>query len=60
MKKPAIPLDGQDGINRAVRETLEIVTGRRRAARIEALPQGADLAQVTAKLNELLRLLQGD
>ena len=63
MKKPAIPQVPQGNqpraaFDQAVKETLEIVTGRR-AGRIEPLPAGASTDQIIAKLNEVIERLQG-
>lgn len=63
MKKPAIPQVPQGNQPRAafdqsVKETLEIVTGRR-AGRIEPLPAGASTDDVIAKVNEIIARLQG-
>ncbi|MFN3359497.1 MAG: hypothetical protein ACK418_26315 [Pseudomonas sp.] len=62
MKKPAIPQVPRDGhprapFDQAVKETLEIVTGRR-AGRIEPLPAGASTNDVIAKVNEIIARLQ--
>lgn len=63
MKKPAIPQVPRDGqprtpFDQAVKETLEIVTGRR-VGRIEPLPAGATTDEIVAKLNEVIDRLQG-
>ena len=54
MKKPAIPQVPRDGqprtpFDQAVKETLEIVTGRR-AGRIEPLPASASTDEIIARL----------
>lgn len=63
MKKPAIPQVPRDGqpraqFDQAVKETLEIVTGRRGGS-VQPLPADASLADVIAKLNEIIARLQG-
>jgi len=62
VKKPAIPQVPRDGqprtpFDQAVKESLEIVTGRR-AGRIEPLPAGASTDDVIAKVNEIIARLQ--
>jgi hypothetical protein len=62
VKKPAIPQvprgqQPREGFDQAVKENLEIITGRRGGS-IQPLPADADLAAVAAKLNELLARLQ--
>jgi hypothetical protein len=62
MKKPAIPHVPRDGqpraqFDQAVKETLEVMTGRR-DGKVQPLPNDASLADVTAKLNELIARLQ--
>jgi hypothetical protein len=63
MKKPAIPQVPQGNqpraaFDQAIKESLEIVTGRR-AGRIEPLPAGATTDEIVAKLNEVIARLQG-
>lgn len=62
MRKPSIPqvprpTQPRQGFDAAVKETLETITGRR-AGRIEKLPEGATLAEVVAKVNEIIDRLQ--
>lgn len=62
MKKPAIPQVPRDGqprtpFDQAVKETLEIITGRRGGA-VQPLPADASLADVIAKVNELVARIQ--
>lgn len=62
VRKPSIPqVPRQDqprqGFDAAVKETLETITGQR-AGRIEKLPAGASLADVVAKVNEIIDRLQ--
>ncbi len=62
MKKPAIPqvpVAGQPrGVfDRSVKETLEIITGRREGA-IDPLKSDASMADVVAKVNELIARIQ--
>lgn len=63
MKKPAIPQVPQGNqprtaFDQAIKESLEIVTGRR-AGRIEPLPAGATTDEIVAKVNEIIARLQG-
>lgn len=62
MRKPAIPqvprgTDPRDRFDAAVKETLEIVAGRR-GTPIKPLLTTATTAEIAAKLNEVLELLQ--
>lgn len=62
MKKRAIPQTPRGTENRgrfdeAVKENLEIITGQR-GGKIEALADGASNAEIIAKINELIALLQ--
>lgn len=62
MKKPGIPPvpqpgEKRDAFDRAVKETLETLTGAR-GGRIKALPADADLAAIVAKINEILGVMQ--
>lgn len=63
MKKPSIPrapLPGDERVrfDAALKETVEIITGRR-GERIEPLPAtGATNDQIAAKINEILTRLQ--
>lgn len=62
MKKPSIPQvptgnQPRKGFDQAVKETLEIMTGRR-GNTVQPLPTGSSLADVTDKLNELIARLQ--
>lgn len=63
MRKPSIPrapLPGDERVrfDAAVKETLEIITGRR-GDRIAPLPEtGATNDQIAAKINEILNRLQ--
>lgn len=60
MKKPALPKPSDPGFPAAVKEVLESVTGRRGGA-IKLLPSDASMADVAAKVNELiLRLMDDD
>lgn len=60
--KPAIPSapkpgDRRERFDQAVRENLEIITGRR-GEKIKPLADGASLADVVAKVNEIIARLQ--
>ena len=61
MRKPSIPSapknPGRENFDNAVKETLEILTGRR-SKRIKTLPEDASLSDVIAKVNEIISLLQ--
>lgn len=62
MKKPGIPAPHSDDPNaerfgRAVRETLEVITGAR-GGKIAPLPADAGLAAIVAKINEILDVMQ--
>lgn len=62
MKKPSIPQlpgpnDNRQGFDRSIKETLEIITGRRGHA-IGLLPSSASTAEIVAKLNEIIGRLQ--
>lgn len=56
---PAAPASGQDRgpFDRAVKENLELIIGQR-GGRIEPLASTATLADVVAKVNELIAQLQ--
>lgn len=58
MKKPSIPQvprgnQPREGFDQAVKENLEIITGRRGAS-TQPLATNASLADVIAKVNELV------
>lgn len=62
MKKPAIPQvpraeQPRTGFDQSVKETLEIIIGRR-GGPVQPLPSDASLADVVAKVNELIARLQ--
>jgi len=62
VKKPAIPQvprleQPRVSFDQSVKETLEIITGRRGGA-VQPLAQDASLADVIAKVNELLSRIQ--
>lgn len=62
MKKPAIPQvpraeQPRTGFDQSVKETLEILTGRRGGA-VQPLPANASLADVVAKVNEIILRMQ--
>ena len=62
MKKPAIPRvpraeQPRAGFDHSIKETLEIITGRRGGS-IQPLPADASLADVVARVNELIARLQ--
>lgn len=58
MRKPAIPHPPMgDRFSQAVKENLEILTGRR-SAPIVGLPATATTAEIIAKINEIIRVLQ--
>ncbi len=62
MKKPAIPqvphgAQPRTGFDQSVKETLEIITGRRGGS-VQPLPADASLADVVKKVNELIARLQ--
>lgn len=65
MTKPAIkrvpPTDDNErrSFDGAVKETLEIITGRR-GTPIKALQSGASSDEIAAKINEVIALLQGE
>lgn len=58
MRKPEIPDPSAPSFGARVRELLQVITGRRANTRIDLLPENATTAEVAAKINELLRLLQ--
>jgi len=64
MSKPAIPAvrTGQVELDRAlsaVKQSLDDITGQaRNAKRMEPLPDSATLAQVVARVNQLVERLQ--
>ena len=60
MRKPAIPFVQNDptGVLTALKENIEIVTGRRRAKITELNRDAATLDDVIMKVNELLARLQ--
>jgi hypothetical protein len=64
MSKPAIPAvrTGQVELDRtlsAVKQSLDAITGQaRNAKRMEPLPDSATLAQVVARVNQLVERLQ--
>lgn len=51
------PGDRRDGFDQAVRENLEIITGRR-GEKLQALATTASLDDVIAKVNEIIARLQ--
>jgi hypothetical protein len=64
MPKPVIPAvpssagaQGRALFDASVKETLEVITGAR-VGKITALPSGATLADVIAKVNEIVARLQ--
>lgn len=62
MKKPAIPQvprgnQPREGFDQAVKEILEAMTGRR-GNPVQPLPADASLADVVAKVNELIARVQ--
>lgn len=62
MRKPAIPQvprpeQPRTGFDQSVKETLEIITGRR-GGPVQPLPADASLADVIAKVNELIARIQ--
>ena len=62
MKKPAIPAtpkatQPREKFDAAVKETLEVITGRR-SGQVKPLAADADLAAVVAKINEIIDRLQ--
>lgn len=62
MKKrgiPQVPRSGQprDGFDQALKENLEVIMGQR-GGRIDPLPPDASLADVVAKVNEIIARLQ--
>lgn len=64
MRRPSIPdvpptfLPSQRDWLHRIKENIEI-TGGRRGGRIDALPDGSSLEDVVAKINEILRTMQG-
>ncbi len=62
MKKPSIPqvprgIQPREGFDQAIKETIEIIAGRRGGS-VLPLPSDATLADVIAKLNELINRIQ--
>jgi len=58
-KKPAIPAPDTAGFDEAVKEKLEIITGRRpKVAKIEKLATTATTADIISKVNALLDRMQ--
>ena len=58
-QKPSIPSPMDSGFNNAVKENLEIITGRRPGVpKVVQLPSTASTDEVIAKINELLTRLQ--
>lgn len=62
MRKPAIPQvprpeQPRTGFDQSVKETLEIITGRR-GGPVQPLPADASLADVINKVNEIVARLQ--
>lgn len=58
-KKPALPSPADPGFNEAVKETIEIVTGRRpNVAKLTKLASTATTADIINKINEILDRLQ--
>lgn len=58
-KKPALPSPSDPAFNDAVKETLEIITGRRpNVAKVAKLASTATTANIIEKVNELLDRLQ--
>jgi hypothetical protein len=58
-KKPAIPSPDTSGFDEAVKENLEIITGRRpKVAKIEKLATTATTADIITKINEVINRLQ--
>lgn len=58
---PQIPPDaslGRKVFDTAVKETLEVITGRRENTRISKLPADASMADLVAKVNQIIDLLQ--
>lgn len=51
------PGDRREGFDQAVKENIEIITGRR-GEKIRALPDTASLADVISKVNEIVARLQ--
>lgn len=63
MKKPAIPQAPREGqargqFDQSLKESLEVIMGRR-GAKLTPLPETATVAEVAAKLNEIIAVLQG-
>lgn len=57
MRKPEIPDAGSPLFGARVREVIQVITGRR-GRRIEPLPSNPTNAEIAAKINEILNLLQ--
>lgn len=62
MRKPSIPQAPREGqprgaFDQSIKETLEVITGQR-GAKVAKLPADASLADVVAKVNELIDRLQ--
>lgn len=63
MKKPAIPQvprpdQPRTGFDQAVKENLEILTGRRQG-QVKPLASTATTAEIIAKVNEIVERMQG-
>lgn len=56
---PRVPKDGEDRrhFDEAVKETVEIVTGRR-GEKIKPLSSGSTIDQVIEKINKILSVIQ--
>jgi hypothetical protein len=58
-KKPALPGPNEPGFDEAVKENLEIITGRRpNVAKVAKLATTASTADIISKVNALLDRLQ--
>lgn len=58
-KKPSIPSPSDPSFNEAVKETLEIITGRRpNVAKLAKLEGAASTSDIINKINELLDRIQ--
>lgn len=57
--KPPIPGGVKTPFEKAVKENIEQIIGRR-GTKIKPLNENASLNDVIAKINEVIKLLQGD
>lgn len=58
MKKPSIPYGNSAEAVKAMKENIEVITGKRAGTKIKPLSSDATLSDVIAKINEILEVLQ--